>query len=370
MQDSFSYNKISSAQLSNMVYSEEQSEPQESFSTVLSAWKDKAPIGEEREMAAQRIQDAYEKEANKLDLDNLKLSALPDCILSLTKLKQLSLIGNPLQALPKGLAEKEDLVISPAFYKNPDFILINTIQSVITEKIKTSHSIIPETELPFFIPKKREEYIKCFGEEKIAELENQISQLSAIRNKASEYKPQYLLDALIYDIACSLFGFGACGECSALALIKLVEAECKSPIHLVTLEGMPRAEDGKTRTYQHRLLLIGEVKQNNVQFNTLSTLNNTVILFDPFLQKIGQANKIHELIGDYLKTFGIDKVCHWIAINKEGIKKHNDTIMTTATQIHGEIKEKLEKEKELQQQKEREKQDTLKKQEKLETLAS
>lgn len=76
--------------------------PEASINARLNAWLESAPATEKasRTIATERIRNAHLHQAPGLNLDNLKLSSLPDCLKSFSSLKTLQIRANRLTSLP------------------------------------------------------------------------------------------------------------------------------------------------------------------------------------------------------------------------------------------------------------------------------
>lgn len=76
--------------------------PEATFSRLLTQWVRGGAVDEwaGRMVAAARMREARTQSGASLDLQDLKLSSLPDCLHGLTRLEQLDASGNRLGALP------------------------------------------------------------------------------------------------------------------------------------------------------------------------------------------------------------------------------------------------------------------------------
>ena len=75
----------------------------------LESWKNNDQIGGDKEVAAQRILDAFKNKNSSLDLSGLGLKTLPDCFHHLHELKMVNLSDNRLTYLPPSLLKNSFL---------------------------------------------------------------------------------------------------------------------------------------------------------------------------------------------------------------------------------------------------------------------
>ncbi|MCC7005296.1 MAG: hypothetical protein IT497_01460 [Ottowia sp.] len=98
--------------------------PAQQFRYEINKWVAQQPpgSGEQREIAGQRIMDAYLSSAAELDLSNLKLSTLPAELGQLTDLTVLHLAGNPLTdvAVLSALIHLTSLTLDPNILSQVD----------------------------------------------------------------------------------------------------------------------------------------------------------------------------------------------------------------------------------------------------------
>jgi len=91
----------------------------EQFHQKIDTWRDASPLGpgEQRDVAATRIKEAYDRSARELDLSQCGLSTLPD-FEGLTNLKVLNLGMNQLGTLPEKAFEGLENLESLYFFNN------------------------------------------------------------------------------------------------------------------------------------------------------------------------------------------------------------------------------------------------------------
>lgn len=82
---------------------------QQDFLKRIDAWAQELAPGEERDTAAERIKDAYQKKSTELLLKNLNLSTLPENIGALTLLTAIDLDDNQLATLPPSIGNLKKL---------------------------------------------------------------------------------------------------------------------------------------------------------------------------------------------------------------------------------------------------------------------
>lgn len=200
-----------------------------------------------------------------------------------------------------------------------NFELAQRVMKEIQEKVTTSNSIIPGTDLPMIFLPEMPSYNAKFGPAKMKEIMDYQSYISKIRTVPrlsaeiskleKEGKPSPLTTMYI---AITMMGVGECADTSNLAMILLCQNSCKSPVNIINLVGKKPNDD----PFEHALVVIGEcqplassaARARGVP--SFRGLGDDCVIMDPLLGVVGKANDILNIPDEmaYLTTFAVNRI--------------------------------------------------------------
>jgi hypothetical protein len=188
------------------------------------------------------------------------------------------------------------------------------ISDQIKQKTVCSEDIIPHIELPFIPFSINLEASLRFGKKRLNTYYEFAKQAGIIRtNLLAEAERQGLaVPQISAAIACTRLGIGECGELAQLAFLTLIKKN-QSNVVLVGIEGSANLDPSHPKPHQHLLVLFGgetiTIKKDTslLDFNTL---DDDVIVLDPYLNHVGQANQYLKEQSAYIATYAYNIIFH------------------------------------------------------------
>ncbi len=173
------------------------------------------------------------------------------------------------------------------------------------ENLVCLNDYISEDQLPFFEPKKIDEYKEKFGKDKIEHLLGYMKFLHGMRRYADSMAKD---NDVLKSLTLAETGVGEHQAMSHYAALKLFEAGCKN-VNIIETKGM--GPSGNPNDFQTRtVVLIGDISslKQGSSLADFDKLGEQCILFDRTHNIVAPANQFNALLKNFLTPYNIKEI--------------------------------------------------------------